>query len=141
MKSVGEIMAIGRTFKESIQKGLCSLETGLDGFEKIECSEEKLIKELRRASENRILYVAEAFRRGMSVDQIYEINKIDKWFLYQIKEIVDFEKGIDIDILSNENRLRVAKTYGFSDKMIAKIINQKENTELSESDIYMPEKG
>ena len=136
MKSVGEIMAIGRTFKESIQKGLCSLETGLDGFEKIECSEEKLIKELRRASENRILYVAEAFRRGMSVDQIYEINKIDKWFLYQIKEIVDFEKGIDIDILSNENRLRVAKTYGFSDKMIAKIINQKENTELSESDIY-----
>ena len=136
MKSVGEIMAIGRTFKESIQKGLCSLETGLDGFEKIECGEEKLIKELRRASENRILYVAEAFRRGMSVDQIYEINKIDKWFLYQIKEIVDFEKGIDIDILSNENRLRVAKTYGFSDKMIAKIINQKENTELSESDIY-----
>ena len=136
MKSVGEIMAIGRTFKESIQKGLCSLETGLDGFEKIECGEEKLIKELRRASENRILYVAEAFRRGMSVDQIYEINRIDKWFLYQIKEIVDFEKGIDIDILSNENRLRVAKTYGFSDKMIAKIINQKENTELSESDIY-----
>ena len=136
MKSVGEIMAIGRTFKESIQKGLCSLETGLDGFEKIECSEEKLIKELRRASENRILYVAEAFRRGMSVDQIYEINRIDKWFLYQIKEIVDFEKGIDIDILSNENRLRVAKTYGFSDKMIAKLINQKENTELSESDIY-----
>ena len=136
MKSVGEIMAIGRTFKESMQKALCSLETGLDGFEKIECDDETLIKELRRANEDRILYVAEAFRRDMSVDEVYEINKIDRWFLYQIKDIIDFEKSMDIDILSDDEKLRTAKTYGFSDKMIAKLINQKENTELSESDIY-----
>ncbi len=136
MKSVGEVMSIGRTFKESIQKALCSLEVGLDGFERIECDDETLIKELRRPNENRILYVAEAFRRGMSVDEVYDINNIDRWFLYQIKEIIDFEKEIDIDILSNEEKLRLAKTYGFSDKMIAKLINQKENTSLSETDIY-----
>jgi carbamoyl-phosphate synthase large subunit len=136
MKSVGEVMAIGRTFKESIQKALCSLETGLDGFEKVECNDEILIKELRRANEDRVLYVAEAFRRGMSVNEIYEINKIDKWFLYQIKDIIEFEKSIDIDILSDDEKLRIAKTYGFSDKMVAKLINQKENTSLSETDIY-----
>jgi len=136
MKSVGEVMAIGRTFKESVQKALCSLETGLDGFEKMDVDDETLIKELRRANENRILYVAEAFRRGMSVDEVYEINNIDKWFLYQIKEIVEFEKEIDIDILQNEEKLRLAKTYGFSDRMIAKLINEKDEAELSETDIY-----
>jgi len=136
MKSVGEVMAIGRTFKESVQKALCSLETGLDGFERMDVDEDTLVKELRRANEDRILYVAEAFRRGMSVDEIYEINKIDKWFLYQIKDIVDFENEIDIDILSDEDKLRTAKTYGFSDRMIAKLINAKENTELTETDIY-----
>jgi carbamoyl-phosphate synthase large subunit len=136
MKSVGEVMAIGRTFKESMQKALCSLETGLDGFERMDADEDILIKELRRPNEERALYVAEAFRRGMSVDEIYAINKIDKWFLYQIKEIVEFEKEIDIDILQNEDKLRTAKTYGFSDRMLAKLINENDEAELNETDIY-----
>ena len=130
MKSVGEVMAIGRTFKESIQKALCSLETGLDGFEKKECDEETLIKKLRIPNDERILYVAEAFRRGKSVDEVYELTKIDPWFLNQIKEIVEFEKEIDLDILNDESKLRRAKTYGFSDKMIAKLIG------VSENDVY-----
>ncbi|WP_457565117.1 carbamoyl-phosphate synthase large subunit [Caminibacter sp.] len=127
MKSVGEVMAIGRTFKESVQKALCSLETGFDGFERRECSEEELVKKLRIPNDERILYVAEAFRMGKSVDEVYEITKIDPWFLNQIKEIVDFESEIDIDILNDEEKLRKAKTFGFSDRMIAKLIGVTEN--------------
>lgn len=141
MKSVGEVMAIGRTFKESIQKGLCSLETGLSGFEKIDADIEKIKKELRRPNDKRILYIAQGFREGLSVEDIYELSKIDKWFLYQIEEIVEFEKSIDLDILQNEKLLREAKTIGFSDKMIAKIINEKENTNFNENDIYSARKN
>jgi carbamoyl-phosphate synthase large subunit len=130
MKSVGEVMAIGRTFKESIQKALYSLETGLDGFERIECDEEELIKKIRIPNADRILYVAEAFRRGKSVDEIYEICKIDKWFLNQIQQIVELEKEITPQILENEELLRKAKTYGFSDRMIAKLIGK------TEEDVY-----
>ncbi len=127
MKSVGEVMAIGRTFKESIQKALCSLETGLSGFDRRECDESELIKKLRIPNDERILYVAEAFRMGKSIDEVYELTNIDKWFLNQIKEIVDFEKEIDIEILNDEEKLRRAKSYGFSDKMIAKLIGVNEN--------------
>ncbi|WP_281951239.1 carbamoyl-phosphate synthase large subunit [Nitrosophilus kaiyonis] len=141
MKSVGEVMAIGRTFKESIQKGLCSLETGLSGFEKVEADIETIKKEIRRPNEKRLLYIAEAFRNGLTVEDIYELCKIDRWFLYQIEEIVDFEKRIDLDILQNEKLLRVAKTYGFSDKMIAKLINEKEHTNLTENDVYNARKN
>ncbi|EDM23428.1 carbamoyl-phosphate synthase large subunit [Caminibacter mediatlanticus] len=130
MKSVGEVMAIGRIFKESIQKALCSLETGLDGFERRDCDEETLKRKLRIPNDERILYIAEAFRRGYSVEDLYELTMIDKWFLNQIKEIVDFEKEIDIEILNDEVKLRKAKTYGFSDRMIAKLIG------VSENDVY-----
>ncbi len=136
MKSVGEVMAIGRTFKESIQKGLCSLETGLAGFEKIDADIETIKHEIRRPNEKRLLYIAQAFRDGLSVEEIHELSQIDPWFLYQIEEIVAFEKKIDLDILQNEELLRLAKTYGFSDAMIAKLINEKEHTNLSESDVY-----
>ncbi len=136
MKSVGEVMAIGRTFKESIQKALCSLETGLDGFEKVDLEDEDLIREIRRPNSNRLLYIAEAFRRGKSVEDIYEYSKIDRWFLYQIEEIVEFEKQIDMDILNDEEMLRRAKTYGFSDKMIAKLIKEKDDIDLNQNDIY-----
>jgi carbamoyl-phosphate synthase large subunit len=87
MKSVGEVMSIGRTFKESFQKALCSLETGLIGFDFIECDRETLLKEIRRPNDKRILYVAQGFREGLSVEDIFELSKIDRWFLYQIEEI------------------------------------------------------
>jgi len=130
MKSVGEVMAIGRTFKESVQKALCSMETGLSGFEKMEGDEEFIKKELRRPNEKRILYIAEAFRRGMSVEEIFEYCKVDPWFLYQIEEIVDLEKSIDKSIMIDQKRLREAKTYGFSDKMLSHL------TGYAEDDIY-----
>lgn len=136
MKSVGEVMAIGRTFKESFQKALCSLETNLSGFEPIKADDEKLKNEIRRPNCDRHLYLAEAFRRGYSVDDVFNLSKIDPWFLGQIKEIVDFEKKIDMFILNDEKLLRLAKTQGFSDKMIAKLINKEDNLELTQNDIY-----
>ena len=136
MKSVGEVMAIGRTFKESFQKALCSLETNLSGFESIKADDEKLKNEIRRPNCDRHLYLAEAFRRGYSVDDVFNLSKIDPWFLGQIKEIVDFEKKIDMFILNDEKLLRLAKTQGFSDKMIAKLINKEDNLELTQNDIY-----
>ena len=136
MKSVGEVMSIGRTFKESFQKALCSLETGLIGFDHIDCDEEKLFREIRRSHEDRIHYLFEALRRGVSVDTIYDLCKIDKWFIYQFEELAQSEKSIDIEILSDEYRLRRVKSEGFSDAMIAYIINQKDGLDLGENDIY-----
>lgn len=136
MKSVGEVMAIGRTFKESIQKALCSLERNLSGFDVIECDKNELVTKIRHANEKRLLYIAQAFREGFSTQELYELCKIDPWFLNQIKAIVDFEDQIDMDILSNKQLLRKAKTLGFSDKKIASLINQKDNLELSQNDIY-----
>ncbi|AJC85307.1 carbamoyl-phosphate synthase large subunit [Campylobacter peloridis] len=136
MKSVGEVMAIGRTFKESMQKALCSLERNLSGFDVINCDKNTLITKIRHANEKRLLYIAQAFREGFSTQELYELCKIDTWFLNQIKEIVDFEEKIDMDILSDKNLLRKAKTMGFSDKKIASLINQKDNLELSQNDIY-----
>ncbi|MCH3700097.1 carbamoyl-phosphate synthase large subunit [Campylobacter lari] len=136
MKSVGEVMAIGRTFKESIQKALCSLERNLSGFDTIECDKNELLAKIRQANEKRLLYIAQAFREGFSTQELFELCKIDPWFLNQIKEIVEFENQIDMDILSNKQLLRKAKTLGFSDKKIASLINQKDNLELSQNDIY-----
>ncbi len=128
MKSVGEAMAIGRTFKESVQKALCSLETGLDGFEKLDVDDDFLKKELRRPNAERILYIAEAFRRGMSAEEVFECCKVDPWFLYQIEELVVFEKEIGKSTLEDKTALRYAKTCGFSDAMIAKLAGVSEDT-------------
>lgn len=136
MKSVGEVMAIGRTFKESIQKSLCSMERGYFGFNHINLNKNDLIYGLRNAHEERILYVAQAYRDGFDIEDVYEYTKIDKWFLTQIYEIIQFEKCIDMDILNNPTLLRKAKTYGFSDKMIAYLINLKDDLELTQNDIY-----
>jgi carbamoyl-phosphate synthase large subunit len=136
MKSVGEAMAIGRTFKESFQKALCSLETGLTGFNEIKCDPETLIREIRRPNAERMLYVYEGLRRGMSVDAIFDLCKIDRWFLYQLEDLVKREKEMDIALLSDATRLREVKADGFSDAYIAEIINKKEGLNLTENDIY-----
>jgi len=136
MKSVGEVMSIGRTFKESFQKALCSLETGLIGFNPIACDGEELIREIRRSHADRMLYVFEGLRRGMSVDAIFDLCKIDRWFLYQLEELALREKEMDIALLSDATRLREVKSEGFSDAMIAEVINKKEGLNLSENDIY-----
>ncbi len=136
MKSVGEVMAIGRTFKESMQKALCSLETGLCGFDPIDADEEFIKHEIRRSNAERMLYVAEGFRRGLSVEDIFELCAIDPWFLYQIEELIALEKHIDIDLLNNEEQLRSIKVDGFSDKNIARLISKNSNVELNENDVY-----
>ncbi len=134
MKSVGEVMSIGRTFKESLQKALCSLETGLDGFERRSEDPERIKKELRRPNAERILYIADAFRVGMSVEEVFECCRIDPWFLYQIEELVAFERGIDSSLLEDAQRLRLAKSYGFGDRMIAKRIG------VAEEEVYAARK-
>ena len=136
MKSVGEVMSIGRTFKESFQKALVSLETGLIGFNEINCDEDELNREIRRPNEKRILYVMEAFRRGKSVEEVFELSKIDPWFLYQFEELALREKEINIDTLNNPTLLRKIKSEGFSDAMIAHLINKEDGTSLNENDIY-----
>ena len=94
MKSVGESMSIGRNFKESLQKALVSLEVGLSGLDKIDCDLDTLKKQLKKNIPLRILYVAEGFRKGLSLNNIHQLCKIDPWFLSQIKEIVDAESEI-----------------------------------------------
>jgi len=136
MKSVGEVMSIGRTFKESFQKALCSLETGLIGFDHMDCDDEKLVREIRRSNESRMLYIYEGLRRGITIDEIYELCRVDKWFLYQLEELVESENSMDISLLTDETRLRKIKSDGFSDAMIAEVINKKEALSLSENDIY-----
>ena len=136
MKSVGEAMSIGRTFKESFQKALISLETGLIGFNSIECDEDELIREIRRSNEKRVLYVFEALRRGKTVEEIFEWCKIDRWFLYQLEELATVEKAMDVALLKDATRMREVKADGFSDAMIAWAINKNEGQNFSENDIY-----
>ena len=140
MKSVGEAMAIGRTFKESVQKALCSLETGLSGFDPIDADPEFIKHEIRRPNAERILYVAQGFRMGLSVEEIFELSKIDPWFLAQIEEIVAQEPLITAATLSDEAQLRRLKTEGFSDKMIAKLITQNGGN-AKEVDVYNARKA
>ncbi|BAK73147.1 carbamoyl-phosphate synthase large subunit [Arcobacter sp. L] len=136
MKSVGEVMAIGRTFNESIQKALCSMETGLIGFDRILDKDLDFIKkEIRRPNDKRLLYLMEGMRQGLSNEDIFELSKIDPWFLTKFREIHDLEKSIDSSILTNADFMRKIKSNGFSDKMIGKLIGK------SEEDIYTARKS
>ena len=140
MKSVGEVMAIGRTFKESMQKALCSLETGLTGFDSIDESDEFVKHEIRRPNADRALYVAEGFRRGMSVEEMFDTCQIDPWFLYQLEEIVKSEKTINSTILTDEKMMRSIKVDGFSDAKIAELITLNTKQETTEEQVYQARK-
>jgi carbamoyl-phosphate synthase large subunit len=147
MKSVGEAMAIGRTFKESMQKALRSLEIGSYGFEEKVAScelrvassqevREKLDERLRIPNAERIWYVADALRLGMSVDELYQVTKIDPWFLDNIAQIVQFEEVLrsplstlhsPLSTLQTLDHLRAAKQMGFSDVRLAKLLGWSED--------------
>ncbi|KCZ89110.1 carbamoyl-phosphate synthase large subunit [Hyphomonas jannaschiana] len=128
MKSVGEAMAIGRNFKESLQKALNSLETGLTGLNELPFEDEtKLRAALAIQSPDRLRVVAEAFRMGLSVDDVYAITSIDKWFLRQIEEIVAAEKTIRAQGLPDDAyAMTDIKAMGFSDKRLAELTGKTE---------------
>jgi carbamoyl-phosphate synthase large subunit len=123
MKSVGEVMAMGRTFQESMQKALRGLETGVDGFDERTSDTDRIEEELGDPGPDRIYYVADAFRAGMSLEQVYEISHIDPWFLAQIEQLVGIEKEIGAKAFHTVERdeLRYWKRAGFSDRRISKL--------------------
>lgn len=128
MKSVGEVMAIGSTFQESFQKALRGLETGKDGFTPISSDREEIVHEISEAGPERIFYVADAFRIGMTLDEVHQMTDIDMWFLVQIKELVDIEKRVaqvKLEDLTKKEMLFLKKK-GFSDKRLANVLGVKE---------------
>lgn len=125
MKSVGEVMAIGRTFQESFQKALRSLEIGIDGLDSLSTQRDEVMKEIRVAGPNRILYVGDAFRLGLSLAEIYQETFIDPWFLAQIEQIILKEKALQersIDTL-DAAEWHYVKQSGFSDRRLARLLN------------------
>jgi len=124
MKSVGEVMAIGRNFKESVQKALRGLETGLDGFNRVVelegATRDQIIAALSRATPERLLVIGQAFREGLSVEDVHAVTKYEPWFLRQIAEIIAEEKRINVEGLPIDAAgLRRLKAMGFSDKRLA----------------------
>lgn len=128
MKSVGEVMAIGRNFQESLQKALRGLETGVDGFNLKTVDPEKIGDELAYPRGERLWYVADAFGIGMSLEEIHGYTKIDPWFLAQIKELVDRELAIEKKTLEqiDADEIREIKRMGFSDRRLAHLLKRKE---------------
>ena len=122
MKSVGEVMAMGRTFQESFQKALRGLEVGVDGMNEKTQDREVLEKELGAPGPDRIWYVGDAFAQGMSVEQVHALTKIDPWFLVQIEQIVKIELELETKSLDDIDAvtLRALKQKGFSDRRLAK---------------------
>ena len=143
MKSVGEAMAIGRTFKESLQKALRSLEIDRYGFESrrdrdgdAESGVADIRQKISVPNWERLWYIADAFRMGMSVDEVFALSKIDPWFLHQVRQITTMEmrlRELGASVLgelpgSLDHPLRMAKEYGFSDRRIAKLLTTTEDT-------------
>ena len=124
MKSVGEVMAIGRTFQESFQKALRGLEVGVDGLNQKTTDRDELEEELGEPGPERIWYVGDAFAQGMSIEEVFALTRIDPWFLAQIKQIVDIELDLDqcrLDDLDAAS-LRELKRKGFSDRRLAYLL-------------------
>ena len=134
MKSVGEVMAIGRSQQESFQKALRGLEIGVDGFDEIidvndADAMDTLRRELRRGSAERVFYVGDAFRMGLTVEEVQELTHIDPWFLVQIEELIALEKetaALGLDGL-DDKFVRKLKRKGFSDRRLAKILGVSED--------------
>ncbi len=126
MKSVGEVMAIGRTFEEAIQKGMRMIGQGMHGFvENKELEIPDIDAALREPTDKRVFVISKAMHRGYTIDQIHELTKIDKWFLYKLKHIIDIDEALkkctSINVLDKE-LLRTAKIYGFTDFQIARAV-------------------
>lgn len=128
MKSVGEVMAMGRTFQESFQKALRGLEVGVDGLNQKTTDRETLEKELGEPGPERIWYVGDAFENGFTLEEVHNLTKIDPWFLAQIKDIVDKEMELDDRALDSidADELRTLKRKGFSDRRLAKLLKSTE---------------
>ena len=133
MKSVGEAMSIGRTFKESLQKAIRSLEIGIYGFDDIQADSSVIKAKLKTPNAERIWYVAQALRAGMSIQEIYELTWIDPWFLENIRQIIEMEEEIKgksekLKVKSAEfmEMIKDAKSYGFSDRRLAHLLNVQE---------------
>ena len=129
MKSVGEVMAIGRTFQESFQKALRGLEVGVDGLNQRTRDRETIEKELGEPGPERIWYVGDAFENGFTLDEVHRLTHIDPWFLAQIKEIVDLETVLDDQRLADidADTLRRLKRKGFSDRRLAHLLKVAEH--------------
>ena len=129
MKSVGEVMAMGRTFQESLQKALRGLETGIDGLSERETDREEIIEAIGNAGPERILYVADAFRIGLSLDEIFDETAIDPWFLAQIEDIVATEAQLKVRRLDSLSaaELRYVKQKGFSDRRLGKLMGSNQH--------------
>lgn len=134
MKSVGEVMAIGRTFQESLQKALRGLDVGVSGLDEVvdltdPNAADKMQREMRHPGPERLWYVADAFRSGMSFDDIHEASEIDPWFLAQIEDLVLTEKSLASKTIATlqEGELFRLKQKGFSDTRLAKLLNTKES--------------
>jgi carbamoyl-phosphate synthase large subunit len=129
MKSVGEVMAMGRTFQESFQKALRGLEVGVDGLNEKTQDREVLEKELGEPGPDRIWYVGDAFAMGLSVDEVFNLTKIDPWFLVQIEDIVKIELELETSNLKaiSVDELRALKKKGFSDRRLAKLLKTTEH--------------
>lgn len=126
MKSVGEVMAIGRNFEEAIQKGLRMIGQGMHGFvENKELEIPNIDEALREPTDKRVFVISKAMHKGYTIDQIYDLTKIDKWFLYKLKHIIDIDEALkrctSVNVLDKEI-LRTAKVYGFTDFQIARAV-------------------
>ncbi|MEZ5613966.1 MAG: carbamoyl-phosphate synthase large subunit [Rhodocyclaceae bacterium] len=128
MKSVGEVMAIGRTFQESLQKALRGLETSVYGLDEIDADEDVIEQELANPGAERMWYLGQAFRDGMSLDKVFQLTKIDPWFLVQIEDIVREEAALGGQKLHDldADEMRRLKRKGFSDRRLAKLLDTTE---------------
>lgn len=130
MKSVGEVMAIGRTFKESLQKAIRSLEIDSSGFES-KTDDIEIIKEnLRKPNPERLWYIADAFRAGMDLNEIFDLTYIDPWFLHNIEQIVEAESDLIQSVGNGKDyidKFKLLKQYGFSDERLGTLLNKTED--------------